>query len=225
MKLSILIATQGRRNTKFTALTKELMRQASAYRGMIEVVAYWNNGELSIGEIRQALLEEATGDYVCFVDDDDTVPHYYCQAILNALGKDYVGFKVKLFNNGIECPPVYHDLQYQGWSEDDSGYYRGVTHLNPIRRELALLGKFTTNGAGEDANWARSVTSHVKTQNFIDKFMYFYHHDKNDTSFGGDFLYCPTGYRRPVIKYKYFRYHPSSKTVSREVEEYVTTNN
>lgn len=224
MKLSILIATQGRRNPKFRLLVKELLHQAKAFRGMIEVVAYWNNGELPIGEIRRALLEEAKGDYVCFVDDDDAVPHYYCQEIIRALGRDYVGFKVKLFNEGVEKPPVYHDLQYQVWTEDDNGYYRGVTHLNPIKREIALQGNFSLDGAGEDANWAKSVVGLVSSQKFINKFMYFYHHDKEDSSFGGSPYYRPSGYRRPAISYKYFRYHPNSKLVSKEVEDYVKAN-
>lgn len=210
-RLSILIATQGRRNPKFRILIQRLMQQVRKHRGEIEVVAYWNNGEQPIGKIRRDLVEDAQGEYVCFVDDDDAVPDYYCDEIIKALGKDYVGFKVKLFNDGVEMPTAYHDLQYQVWTDDENGYYRGVTHLNPIRRSLAVLGSFEAMGAGEDAQWARSIMPYVKEQNYVDKIMYFYYHDKEDTSFGGDHHPTNKPYRRPKIEYKYFRYHPNSK--------------
>lgn len=215
-ELSILIATQGRRNQRFQNLLKGLMRQVRPFKGQIEVIAYWNNGELPIGTIREYLIKEAGGEYVCFIDDDDAVPPYYCEEIMKALGEDYVGFKVKLFNDGVEKPPAYHDLQYSVWYEDEHGYYRGVTHLNPIKKSLAQLGDYTLNGAGEDAMWAKTVTPHVKTQNFIDKIMYFYYHDRSDTSFGGAHKYREIKYTRPDIKYKYFRYHHKSKGTNNE---------
>lgn len=217
MKLSILIATQGRRNQSFKRLVKELNYQVQEFRNQIEIVAYWNNGELPIGDIRQALLEEAQGEYVCFVDDDDFVPPYYVREIMKALGKDYVGFRVQLFNNGVEQRPVFHDLQYQVWLDDDNGFYRGVTHLNPIKREIALQGDFSREGAGEDVAWAKSVIHLVKDQEYIDKVMYYYYHSARDTSFGGDWVYRASGYRRPKVNYKSFHYHPLSKECSVEV--------
>lgn len=216
-KLSILIATQGRREAKFKQLLTSLMCQTTRD---VEVIAYWNNGELPIGAIRQRLVEEAKGDYVCFVDDDDAVPIYYCSEILRALGEDYVGFQVKLFCEGVEMRPVFHDLQYQVWLEDDNGYYRGVTHLNPIKRSIALQGSFHENGAGEDASWAKSVLHLVKTQNYIDKVMYYYYHDKEDTSFGGDFALDPKGYGRPTFNYSNFRWHPASKLKGKGARRY-----
>ena len=171
-KLSILVATMGRRDEKFKRLIKNLKHQVSMYEGNIEIVAYWNNGELPIGDIRQALLEAATGDYVCFVDDDDLVPTYYCGEIMAAILEkpDYIGFKVKVFSNTMDRPMAFHSLRYPGWFQDEHGYYRGVTHLNPIRRDLALLGTFsTTERGGEDEAWAVSVRPHVKEEVFIDE--------------------------------------------------------
>lgn len=187
MKLSILIATLGRRHKQFRTLLSELMPQIEKYTGQIEVIALHNNGELTIGEYRQALLEAAQGEYVCFVDDDDKLPDYYCKEIMKAIKRkpDYIGFKVKLTNNDIERPTAFHSLQFPGWYQDVNGYYRGVTHLNPIKRELALRGNFTQlTGAGEDEGWAVQVRPFVKTEEYIDKFMYFYRHDTEDSHFG-----------------------------------------
>lgn len=212
MKLSILIATLGRRGYRFLNLLSLLMPQVEKYDGQIEVLAYWNNGEVSIGEIRRSLMESAVGEYVCFIDDDDSVPGYYCAEIMEAIEEhpDYVGFKVQFFNEGVEAKPVFHSIMYNRWHEDERGYYRGVTHLNPIKREIALQGDFGNGGIGEDAKWARSVTPLVKTEKYVDKVMYQYYHDKSDTSFGGDIK--PDGnYKRPTVTYKNFSFLVSQK--------------
>lgn len=202
MRLSILIASLNRRHTQLRTLLSELMPQTT---DEVEVVVLLNNGEFSIGKYRQTLLEDARGDYVCFVDDDDGLPDDYCQTILDNLGKDYVGFKVKLSNNDIEQPPAIHSLRYPGWFQDAQGYYRGVTHLNPIKRELALKGNFMFSpGAGEDEGWARQVRPFVKTENYIDRFMYFYRHVNTDTHFGSG---KQTGNDKPKkLRYKHLRY-------------------
>lgn len=208
-RLSILIATLGWRKESFNKLLDALLPQVE--RNNIEVVAYWNNGEKSIGEIRQALIEDAKGEYVCFIDDDDMVPDCYCDEICWALGKDYVGFEVQLFNEGKVMPRVFHSIRYGVWHDDETGYYRGVTHLNPIKRELAIQGSFGKQGLGEDESWSRSVTPLVRTENYIDKIMYYYHHSNEHTSFGGK----PRKKKfhiRGEVNHPQFRYHPLSKT-------------
>lgn len=208
-RLSILIPTLGWRRAQFHRLMDVLLPQVE--RNNIEVVAYWNNGEKSIGELRQALLEDARGEYVCFIDDDDMVPDWYCDEIFWNLGKDYVGFEVELFNEGKKMPRVFHSIRYGVWHEDETGYYRGVTHLNPIKRELALKGDFGKHGIGEDENWSRTVTPFVRTENYIDKIMYYYYHSNAHTAFGGRER-KPVFHLRPEIQHPQFRFHPESKT-------------
>lgn len=206
-RLSILIATIGRRNESFLRVVDELTKQA-AFKP-VEVIAYWNNGELSIGEIRQSLIEESKGEYICFVDDDDWVPDWYCTDIVHNLGEDYVGFEVELFEKDKKMPRVFHSIKYGIWHQDDKGYYRGITHLNPIKREIALLGEFSKQGIGEDESWARLVAPHVRTENYIDKIMYYYHHDQDETTFGGREQPRKT-YTRPEFNHPQFRWHPKS---------------
>lgn len=201
----------GRREEKFLRLLDRLLPQVEHWN--IEVVAYWNNGELPIGEIRQALLENAKGEYVCFIDDDDMVPTWYCDEIFYHLGEDYVGFELELFEKDEQKPRVFHSIKYGIWHQDEKGFYRGVTHLNPIKRELALKGSFGRQGIGEDESWARSVTQFVRTEKYIDKIMYYYYHDADDTAFGG-VQHKKQAYKRPEINHPQFRYHPESKTES-----------
>jgi len=216
-RLSILIATIGRRNDSFLELMASLVPQIE--RNNIEVVAYWNTGEKLIGDLRQALLKEAKGEYICFIDDDDRVPAYYCDEIFFALNSakekvDYVGFQVELFEKiqGIEhqMPPVFHSIRYGVWHQDEHGYYRGITHLNPIKRELALQAEFGKNGIGEDESWARTLMPLVRTEAYINKIMYYYHHDRENTSFGGIERKRKL-YKRPKFEHAQFRWHPKSK--------------
>lgn len=210
-KLSILIATVGRRNARFETLVQHLLEQAA--RKPVEVIAYWNNGELTIGEIRQALLEEATGEYVCFIDDDDWVPKDYCDTILDMLGEDYVGFQVKLTLDGREERPVFHSIRHPIWKQETDGFFRNITHLNPIKRTIALQGDFTAPNAGEDERWANSIAHLVHTETYTSRIMYFYMHDSADSHFGGN-VKTTEKFRRPVVNHKQFRYHPSSKEAS-----------
>lgn len=181
MRWSILIATQGKRADRFAELLESLMPQVPPD---VEVVALWNNGEKPLGEYRATLLESAKGDYVSFVDDDDQVPDYYVSKVLPLLdGVDYVGWRMQLFISGRKQKPTYHSLKYGGWSDDNKGYYRDLSHLNPIKRELALLVDYRTVGWPDDLNWADQLrkTGLVRTENVIAESMYSYFWDPTDS--------------------------------------------
>ena len=156
------------------------------------------------------LLKEAQGEYVCFIDDDDDVPDWYCQEIMDALGEDYVGFQVELFEGIRQMKPVFHSLKYNHWHDDEQAYYRGVTHLNPLRRSIALQGDFGLQGIGEDATWARAVTPLATTEKYIPRVMYYYKHDADETTFSGAER-KPQEYERPHFEHEQFRWHPKSK--------------
>lgn len=136
---------------------------------------------LSLGENRYSMLEEAVGDYVSFVDDDDLVSPNYVSSILPLLGDvDYVGFQLQLFIDGRAEKPTYHSLEYEEWYEDSEGFYRDISHLNPIKREIALQVPMSGN-LGEDSRWASGLRNKqlVKTEKYIDDIMYFYYWRSN----------------------------------------------
>lgn len=215
MRLSILVATVGQRQERFTNLLTELLKQAYEHEGEVEIVAYWNNGELPMSTIRQKLVEEASGDYTCFVDDDDMVPPYYVGEILKATEKDvdYVGWQMQYYNNGELAKPTFHSLVYDSWYEDDKGYYRDVSHLNPIKHTIALEVSFEAPaGTPEDALWATRIAPYLNVESYINKVMYFYQHSAEDSIWRGDLEHGR--YHRPVVEDKYFHYHPDSKEVA-----------
>lgn len=179
MKWSICILTVPERKTDLTRITGILNYQIN---GREDIELLINDRPGDIGEKRQWCLDNAHGEYINFVDDDDIVAHNYVEAIYPLLdGVDYIGFMLQHYFNGAKSKPTYHSLEYTNWFEDDDGWYRGVSHLNPIRLEVAKQGSFDGT-YGEDYRWAQMVQP--KTAHFIDDQMYFYFYSEEYTIAG-----------------------------------------
>lgn len=211
-RLSILIPTVGERDERFRQLVADLEPQVRAHNGQIEVLVYWNNFEKPIAAIRQALVEGARGEYTCFVDDDDKVPPYYCDRIIKAIqsGPDYVGWRMQLWIDGQKMKPTFHSMRYDRWFDDAHGYYRNTSHLNPIKRSIALQVPFTGHDGPEDVSWARRVAPLVKSEQYIEEPMYFYYYNTQDSIWRGGKM-PNRKYSRPALG-ECFRYHPDCKT-------------
>jgi hypothetical protein len=174
----ILIASTWVRTGKLDALLSHLAPQIEPYAGEVGVLIARDDCTEPIGDKRTSLVEAATAEYVSFLDDDDWVPDNFIERIVDALASkpDYVGWRMQVIHDGRPLKPTFHSLRYQGWDEDEHGFYRNVSHLNPIRRELALLGLPFPSRYPEDGEWAAKVwqTGQVEREVFIDEPMYEY---------------------------------------------------
>jgi hypothetical protein len=147
----------------------------------VKVSVRVSNESMDLGANRQVLLDAAVGEYVNFIDDDDLVPADYIKTIYPLLdGVDYIGFRLQLYNDGEKQLPTFHSLRYPVWNADAEGYYRDISHLNPMRRELAQRVKME-GWAGEDARWADGLRALgiVKTEHFVNAIMYMYYWRSN----------------------------------------------
>lgn len=170
IKWSICILTVPERENDLARLFGSLKRQV----GDRDIQILVNDRGGALGEKRQWCLNHAMGEYICFIDDDDLVAHDYVETIYPLLdGVDYIGFRLQLYNDGAKQKPTFHSLRYENWSEDENGFYRNVSHLNPIRTEISREGRFD-GGFGEDFRWSQQVKP--VTEHFIDKPLYFYFH-------------------------------------------------
>ena len=137
-------------------------------------------GAGSIGAKRNRLLNLATGDYVAFVDDDDEVAGNYIESIVSAIkidnGPDCIGLHGQLVVNGVHTYKFRHSITVGRWCKDKVSriYFRTPNHLNPIKRELALLVKFPDSSWGEDRSFSDKIKQHLKTEYFIEDILYFY---------------------------------------------------
>lgn len=183
----VLITSIPHRHQKLLELLAELDKQWQPGFG---VLLYRDNLRHSVAVKRQALLEAATAQYVSFIDDDDMVPGWFVFTAMSALSTrpDYVGFPVEYYVDGGFEKRAEHSLRYTEWYDWPEHYVRDITHLNPLRRDLALLGRFdredgiAANGRGEDGRWADSVraTGLVRSEEYIGQVMYRYYFSTAD---------------------------------------------
>jgi hypothetical protein len=177
----ILICSIWHRTDMLTDLLTELERQWQPGMG---VRVCRDNLTRGYGEKCQHLLESSSAEYVSFLDDDDWVAEDFVASIMGALEKrpDYVGFKVKYTVDGQPQIPVFHTLKYSGWVNNPEALYRDIVHFNPIRRDLALQGRWE-GGDGADRRWADQLRGKgcVRNEVFIDRELHHYRFRTNDT--------------------------------------------
>ena len=88
-------------------------------------------------------------------------------------GVDQIGFQLQCYMANKLLAPTYHSLSGSNWYSNENGHYRDISHLNPMRRELALR-KPMSGGYGEDHRWADAMRGLVKTEHYVDKILYHY---------------------------------------------------
>lgn len=181
MKLSILICTLESRRSVFERLVSDLRLQCP--QDEVEILSKCDNGRMARGAKRQQLLEEATGDFIVFKDDDDLCPKDYYQTIRPHLidGVDCIGHHFDCYGYVRGRP---HQLErasvsskYRTWAENKDGfrYVRYTHHLVPVRREHALAAGFDVSvDQGEDFGYSMRLlkSNLLKNEVFIPKTLY-----------------------------------------------------
>jgi hypothetical protein len=186
IKWSILILHEPGRSALLERLMAALRPQVQGKDDVEIIVRPFDKG-LDLGSNRQAMIEAAKGEYVSQIDDDDLVADNYVSTIYPLLdGIDYIGFQLQMYMDGDKQVPTFHSLRYKEWSGDSKGWYRDISHVNPMRRELALQVPMR-GGPGEDARWAAELRNKgvVKTEHYISEIMYLYYFRSNKAAYSG----------------------------------------
>lgn len=185
MRLSILIPTLEERLISLQQLTDQLGVQIHAAKKdkEVEILINSDNRVKKIGTKRNELLNQATGDYIVFIDDDDRVPTYYIEEIFKAIKEnpDCVGIKGVLIydNNPSKMESFEHHLGNPYTTITRGGHkvhLRYPNHLNPIKKEKIEGIYFQEINFGEDAKWATEIRDQGRLSSTynIDKDMYYY---------------------------------------------------
>lgn len=174
IKLSVLICHLPQRARLLSRLVTTISSQS--VDKPVELIV--NDEDCSVGLKRNKLLNAARGEYVAFVDDDDEVPEYYVDEILQAatVHPDCIGI-VGVIREQSGNNLFKHSIEYVGWyTGGDGTYYRTPNHLNPIKREIATAIRFDPSMSfGEDRKFSDRVRPHLKSEVYIrDKIMYYY---------------------------------------------------
>lgn len=187
---SILICTIEERQESFSRIYNKLQHQIvnNHLEDQIEILFFRDNREHSIGFKRNTLLKQSTGEYVCFVDDDDDVHENYIAMIYEKLLQkpDCVNLLGVMTTNGKNPQPFAHSIQYNDryyhndkFCSENGIHIRPPNHLNPIKRSVAIQFPFQEANFGEDRKWmiAVAVSGLLKTEAIIDVPYYFYLYD------------------------------------------------
>ena len=90
------------------------------------------------------------------------------------------GWAVPAATDDMPAVVVEHSLRHNGWQDGK----RDISHLNPVRRELALLGSFAGASFAEDHGWAAQLraSGRLRTEAWIPEPMYYYDYRPSDCS-------------------------------------------
>ena len=173
-KLSILICHKPDRRVLLDQLKISLAVQDTHET---EVLVDELPGE--VGAKRNRLLDQSTGRYITYVDDDDKVSEDYVSRILAAINTepDVVGIQGEITTNGANPWLFRHSISVERWCKDKQAkiYFRMPNHLNPVKREFALQTRFDDNKSwGEDRDYSERLKPLLKSEVFIDATIYHY---------------------------------------------------
>ena len=142
----------------YNKLIAELNKQIAANNAQdkIEIVTETDNGENSVGKKRNAVLDKAKGEYVCFIDDDDMVTPIYISKTLKALESkpdvvELVGYLPKY------DLPFIHNLNCGGHFKKDGIQFRTPNHLNTIKTEIARQVRYPEISHGQDQDYSHRL--------------------------------------------------------------------
>jgi glycosyltransferase involved in cell wall biosynthesis len=167
IKLSILILTvPSRLNTFYPKLMNELIKQTKD-REDVEILALFDNKKRTIGQARNDLLNLAQGQYLTFIDDDDTISSDYIDSALDAINK----------NMGIDR--ILFNIDYTINEKKLHNYESCIKQL--WRTDIAKFVQFPKTNYAEDSDWAKEIKKYAKTEIKVNKTLYYYIY-KTETS-------------------------------------------
>jgi glycosyltransferase involved in cell wall biosynthesis len=179
--LSILIPTLNSRAMYYNRLSSFLNEQIRIHelKDKVKIIPLRNNGEQTIGTLRNILVKQCTSIYSVFIDDDDMIDALYLRDMVNVLeteSPDAVGFKGIYTNitRGVSEPFIIRCGEK--YEKRGNCYYRPPNHLSPKRNEFYLKVPFPDLAHGEDYGQCMALqrSGLIKSCSFIDKMIYTY---------------------------------------------------
>lgn len=210
MILSILVPSIPERRQQLTTLLNELYTQQLTLNrthptlGSVEILVddsiKFLEGGLSIGAKRDLLLQRASGKYLCFLDDDDTVTPNYMEQLVRLCneGKDIVTFRTLIKNDHY-----WGLIDMQLATEQNSEVTpHGTTprtpwHICPVLAEHAKQEPFSkTLNHNEDWDWMSRVLKRVSSESHCDMILTQYNHSELGSE--ADRIVKPVTDRSPI---------------------------
>lgn len=180
-KLSILICSIAKREKMLKSLLEKIDEYKFNYfkEDEIEILIDKREG-ITIGEKRDFLLNNAKGEYVAFIDDDDMITDSYFKEIRKGIdgGFDCCSLRGIMTWDGYNPEIFEHSIKYHAWNTTYNyiKYERFPNHLNCIKSSIAKQIKFPHLWSAEDRDWSKKLyeSGLIKNEYFTDKIIYKY---------------------------------------------------
>ena len=183
--LTVGIPTLESRKNIIIRLLNKIKWSGYNYLKNIEIIIYTDNKENSVGYKRNIIVNNASGKYFCFIDDDDIVSDFYFEEIFKGIEKNVDGIGWKgLYYEKERCKMVFcHSFENKNHFKRNNIQYRPLNHLNTIRTSIMKQVNFPSKNCGEDFEFTNKLLNSqlIKTHYFIDKILYHYLFDKDKT--------------------------------------------
>jgi glycosyltransferase involved in cell wall biosynthesis len=171
------------RERLFTSVLSEVRRQiqeASEIR--VEVLWESDNGEMTLGQKRNVLMDRCNGTYHCFIDDDDVIaPDFiktFVPMIHSGVEYDCASFVGAHYLKGVFNKLFHHSLEYTKWDELPNRFIRCVSPMNMIRTSIVRQIRYKDIRNTEDAEFSFRLLASglLKTEYKIDPNHPIYHY-------------------------------------------------
>lgn len=182
---SILICTLPERKEMFESLYDNLIVQIKRL-GVIDAVEILSNDstDITTGKKRNILLEQASGKFSAFIDDDDLVSDDYIEKIVSCIEAnpeiDCIGIKGQITFNGLKTKDWEISIDFGRWYEDNKKYCRTPNHISPIKTTIAKKVNFIDVTVGEDIDFSQRILPLLKKEHKLDGNIYWYRYMAKD---------------------------------------------
>ncbi len=155
-----MICTLPERFERLKRLMHVLKSQVEPYGDRIEIKTHDAGRSMPTGQKRNELIAMSSGDYFCFIDDDDMVTGNYVQSIMDAISSspDVVTFCGWMTTNG-QYPVDFKIGLNEKYEERNGMYYRYPNHLCVFRRAAIADVSFPHVWNMEDYQFATEIHS------------------------------------------------------------------
>lgn len=184
MILSICIPSVIGREAGLNRLLAHLQKQVAdnGLENEVEIITDVDNKEVSIGAKRDRMYRACKGKYAVQIDDDDWVADDFVKEVRRAAmsGCDCIGYQEHCLMDGAVKMSDF-SLRYNAWQEYRNGPNKfGFNHLRtpftktPILTEICRRVGVSDSRFGEDHDFAKRVHPYLKSEEYINKVMYYY---------------------------------------------------
>lgn len=148
------------------------------------------NAVPGVGTARNKGLDEARGEYICFMDDDDLVTENYLESLLGVASQDTTALSyITTFDDGQKnFRDIYISQQYQNTQErlpyTVARRYLYVPYAKMLHRSVIGNRRFNTRlKNGEDALFMFLISDRMKWVKFTDKTAEYRYRQRPESAF------------------------------------------